>query len=98
MKFLQDIYPHCKGCGYCCWKAKCWNALREHGYGDEVCPSLKWDGERHVCALMGLPGDEGEAYRKDLFAGEGCCSPNNSWRREPLKDRTHYEYEKDETV
>jgi len=37
---------------------------------------------------MQLPGTLGETYRKELYAGEGCCANLNSWRREPLKDRT----------
>ena len=37
---------------------------------------------------MSLPGEIGRQYRLELHEGAGCCSPLNSWRREPLVDRT----------
>ena len=37
---------------------------------------------------MTIPGLLGEQYRTELFAGLGCCSNLNSWRREALQDRT----------
>ncbi len=79
----------CIGCGFCCTKAKCAAGQRLYG-GADMCPALLWDdkAQRHVCDLMQLPSGLGELYRKELYAGEGCCMNLNSWRREPLKDRT----------
>ena len=37
---------------------------------------------------MTLSGIIGESYRKELYAGEGCCMNLNTWRIEPLQDRT----------
>ena len=76
----------CIGCGFCCIKARCVASQRLY-QSAEVCPALKWDGKRHFCDLMFLPGIIGEGYRKELYAGEGCCSNLNSWRTEPLQDR-----------
>ncbi len=78
----------CIGCGFCCIKAKCGAGVRLYGGGKGICPALIWNGERHVCDLMELPGDLGRTYRTELFAGLGCCSNLNSWRREDLADRT----------
>jgi len=77
----------CIGCGYCCTKTKCGAGNRLYASAD-ICPALKWTGERHICDLMELPGSLGETYREQLYAGAGCCSNLNSWRYEPLKDRT----------
>ena len=82
----------CVGCGFCCMQTPCGACLRIYP-GAKICPALKWNGKRHYCDLMTLPGNLGAEYRKELYAGEGCCSNLNSWRREPLQDRT----QKDET-
>jgi len=86
-KSLQDNVKPCIGCGFCCLKTKCIAAQRLYPSA-EKCPALKWNGERHVCELMELPGTVGAAYRAELYAGEGCCANLNSWYYEPLQDRT----------
>ena len=79
----------CIGCGYCCTKSTCMYGNHLHpGLHDKICPELLWDGTRHVCKPMLQPGKAGEDCRLALYAGEGCCSNLNSWRREPLQDRT----------
>ena len=78
----------CIGCGFCCTKAKCAAGARLYPTAKGVCPALKWNGTRHVCDLMEIPGALGAQYRKELYAGEGCCMNLNSWRTEPLQDRT----------
>jgi len=78
----------CIGCGFCCTKTLCDVARRVYSTIYTPCPALVWTGERHVCKLMTLPSRLGETYRQELYAGEGCCSGLNSWRREPLIDRT----------
>jgi hypothetical protein len=80
----------CVGSGYCCAKAPCVAAMREH---PELlggpCPELEWNGERHLCGLLMNATEEKAKWLKEQLAiGAGCCSPLNSWRREPLKDRT----------
>lgn len=77
----------CIGCGFCCTKAPCVASVRLYP-GAETCPALVWTGVRHVCNLMGIPGIVGEAYRKELYAGAGCCCGLNTWRIEPLQDHT----------
>lgn len=79
----------CIGCGFCCFKTKCGVAMRLWPDADH-CPSLIWSesDERHYCELMLINGKLGEGYREQLYAGAGCCSNLNSWRYEPLKDRT----------
>lgn len=76
----------CIGCGYCCVKTKCDAGVRLYS---EItpCPALLWDGERHVCKLMQLPGTLGDSYKEQLHAGAGCCSNLNNWRRETLVNR-----------
>ena len=77
----------CVGCGYCCIEAPCTAAVRIYG-PVRKCPSLSWDSEsnRYFCHLMLCPGAIGERYRKELYAGVGCCSGLNSWRLE-VKER-----------
>jgi hypothetical protein len=76
----------CVGSGYCCMKSQCQLSTERHGYVKGACPELKWNGERHLCGLM--LDDKGGDYAKFwLSEGAGCCSPLNSWRREPLRDR-----------
>lgn len=81
----------CMGSGYCCVKSQCIFSVEAHGrlQPGKVCPSLLWNGERHLCELMqeGLGKFTDEYVKRTLAEGEGCCSPLNSWRREPLKDR-----------
>jgi hypothetical protein len=88
---MQNIgkIKECIGCGFCC-QTPCGAGARLYP-GAKPCPALKWNGERHVCDLMTLPGSLGPEYRKELYAGEGCCSNLNSWRKEPLQDRTKKE-------
>jgi len=78
----------CNGCGFCCYKAKCVAAARLYPAA-EICPALKWTEEkkRYVCDLMQLPGNLGEIYRKELYAGEGCCMNLNTWRKVVQKRR-----------
>ena len=50
---------------------------------------MRWNGERHLCGVVVDADEEKEAWlKKNLYIGEGCCSPLNTWRREPLKNRT----------
>lgn len=78
----------CVGCGYCCTKAPCGAAVRLYR-GATICPQLTWNEEdkRYFCGLMLISGQLGEYYRKELYAGEGCCSGLNSWRRD-VKERS----------
>lgn len=77
----------CVGCGFCCLKAICEVGARLYGPGVTQCPALEWKESRYVCKLMELPGDQGLAYRLELYAGEGCCAGLNTWRQD-VKDRT----------
>lgn len=72
----------CVGCGYCCMKAPCGVAVRLHGTGLSRCPHLKWKGSRYVCLLMVGDSEVAREYRRELFAGIGCCSGMNSWRKD----------------
>jgi len=76
----------CVGCGFCCIKSKCSAGQRLYKSAD-VCPALIWSEEkkRYYCDLMILPGMVGEGYRKELYAGEGCCSNLNSWRNNVIE-------------
>jgi len=76
----------CVGCGFCCIKAKCVAGSRLYKSSD-ICNALVWreDQKRYICDLMTLPGIIGEGYRKELYAGEGCCSNLNSWRNDVIK-------------
>ena len=84
---MKKIRP-CIGCVYCCTKCACVTVKMLYNNGLEKCPELIWNGERHVCGLMLLPDPLGHQYRKELASGEGCCSSLNSWRYEPIIDRT----------
>lgn len=86
-------YRQCVGCGYCCTKTPCTAARRIYGNGVTSCAALHWNGTRYICKLMALTGDMGEQYKRELYAGQGCCSPLNTWRtdvrlreREPKED------------
>jgi len=76
----------CVGCGYCCIKAPCTASARLYP-GAISCPQLIWDEDksRYFCGLMMLPGDLGKFYRRELYAGTGCCSSLNSWRKDVKK-------------
>ena len=71
----------CVGCGYCCMKTPC-DASRRLYSGATICPQLLWIDNRYECGLMKIPGMIGEGYRKELYAGEGCCSGLNTWRKD----------------
>lgn len=73
-------YHSCVGCGYCCRKAPCSVAMRIFGNSIKECPALMWDGSKYFCELCKKDGYLGEKYRKELYIGEGCCSPLNSDR------------------
>lgn len=72
----------CVGCGYCCISAPCVAALKLHGSHLNHCPELHWNGARYVCRLMLREGKTGAFYRRELYAGEGCSSGLNTWRRD----------------
>jgi hypothetical protein len=76
----------CVGCGYCCIKTPC-DASRRLYRGADHCPQLLWieEDKRYKCGLMIIAGLVGEGYRKELYAGEGCCSGLNSWRQDVKK-------------
>lgn len=85
--FLDGILiKPCVGCGHCCITAKCSAGQRLYKSSD-VCNALIWSEEknRYICDLMELPGILGEEYRKELYAGEGCCQGLNSWRNNVIK-------------
>jgi len=86
-KKLKGI-DQCVGCGYCCIESRCIASLRLYRVAD-ICPALTWDEIlcRYNCDLMQLPGNLGMEYRKVLYAGAGCCSNLNSWRKD-VKRRT----------
>ena len=81
----------CIGSGYCCWKAPCMLAQRVHGPVSGPCPSLVFDKGRHWCGEV-LKADEDDKLKiiDNLAIGAGCCSSLNSWRREPIRDRTKW--------
>jgi hypothetical protein len=58
------------------------DACRRLYPGVKICPQLIWIDDRYECGLMKISGLIGEGYRKDLAAGEGCCSSLNSWRKD----------------
>jgi hypothetical protein len=78
----------CVGCGYCCMQTPCSVAKRLYP-GVVECPQLIWDvlDSRYYCGLMKLPEPLGSEYRQSLYAGAGCCSTLNSWRKD-IKRRT----------
>lgn len=73
----------CVGCGWCCIKTQCGVSLRLHGKQNR-CPELIWsiDENRYFCRLMTFETSLSDAYKKELYAGEGCCASLNSWRRD----------------
>lgn len=74
----------CVGCGYCCMKTPCWVAFRVYGYSIKECPALLWDTARYICVLIRDHPD----IAKELYAGEGCCSRLNSWRKDVVRRDT----------
>lgn len=89
----EPVERPCVGSGYCCVKAQCAVSVAMHGVQPLGCPELEYNEteRRHQCALMLRPGKEGERYQLLLHARAGCCSPLNSWRREPPRDRRRLE-------
>ena len=88
-KLGVEIKP-CVGCGFCCIKAICSTGARIYGPSVNLCPALEWRETRYYCKLMELPNQQGFDYKKELYAGEGCCCNLNDWRRD-VKDRTSEE-------
>jgi hypothetical protein len=84
-------YPvrECVGCGYCCIKTPC-DAARRLYPGARSCPQLLWieQESRYKCGLMMIAGPVGQGYKSELYAGAGCCSGLNSWRKD-VKKRDH---------
>ena len=82
----EIITQPCVGCGFCCLKVPC-EASRRLGYGSTKCQFLLWveQEKRYKCELMMFAGPLGEAYRKELYAGAGCCSNLNTWRKDVKK-------------
>jgi len=80
------ITKPCVGCGFCCITAKCAAGQRLYKSSD-ICNALIWSDEdkRYYCDLMQLPGIIGDQYKEELYAGEGCCSNLNSWRKNVIK-------------
>lgn len=79
----------CCGCGYCCITAPCGAFPVEDVQKWRGCPELEFDGERHWCGLVLRASDDiKETLYAGLAIGAGCCSGLNSWRREPIQDRT----------
>ena len=76
----------CVGCGYCCIKTPCDVARRLYP-GVRSCPQLLWieEDNRYKCGLMMISGPIGVEYKKELYAGAGCCSALNSWRQDVKK-------------
>ena len=86
----------CLGCAFCCYKAPCVASVRLYPSA-KVCPALLWseDENRYVCDLMTIPELVGESYRKELYAGEGCCMNLNTWRKD-VKNRDEEIHEKEQ--
>jgi len=76
----------CVGCGYCCSETQCDASRRLYRSADH-CPQLLWMEEegRYKCGLMLIAGPVGLGYRAELYAGAGCCSGLNSWRKDVKK-------------
>jgi hypothetical protein len=86
------VSDDCIGCGYCCHKAPCAIGQRLHG-NTAPCPELHFAGGRHWCRWViaqELKQDEAEGImaKRAIDVDGGCCSGLNSWRREPIVDRT----------
>jgi hypothetical protein len=81
------IVSPCVGCGFCCIQTPCWVAYRV--YGEEIgrtCPALVFSNEqsRYLCHLIIDDPNIGI----ELYAGEGCCSDMNGWRKDVIPRRT----------
>ena len=83
----MDKRNECIGCGFCCWKTPCARGAMVYGTS-APCGGLVWDGTRHWCQLA---IDNLEMMTEMIHIGAGCCSSMNSWRHEPLQDRTKWE-------
>ena len=79
----------CLGCGYCCRMHPCELAYQVHG-DIKDCPSLKWNGVRHICEIVA--SDPEKYARYDNYAvdgiGSGCSSSLFNMWREDIRDRT----------
>jgi len=94
---VEEPTRPCLGCGFCCMKAPCGvltdrvKAALEDGWPNG-CPELVFDEVegRHWCGvILSLKtATDREKLKTNLSVGEGCCAGMNSWRREPLRDRT----------
>jgi len=73
----------CKGCGYCCHKAMCAPGVMLVGKMERHCPGLYWDSSenKYRCAYA----KNNNTFAAAIWAGEGCCSPLNSWRKDVRK-------------
>jgi len=91
LRELEEIWPECVGCGYCCKKVRCAVSFiaEEHlnindlykveGKVPETepeCPYLYWDTDRYKCFLA-----QNEYFREMLAINTGCTSTLNSERR-----------------
>jgi hypothetical protein len=94
-KKVISLPPTCVGCGFCCKESICLVGIRyfisldkEIKLADlkDGCPALTWNGQRYVCELVSIPGQEGEDLREDLNIGTKCCSPETNWRND-IKER-----------
>ncbi len=86
---MQITVKDCIGCGFCCVKTTCMAGLENYD-SSRPCKGLVWDDfeTRHYCKLCRGDNQPAYFYRKHLHVGAGCCAGLNSWRREPLQDRT----------
>ena len=90
---VEPAYPPCIGCGYCCWKCVC-SVGRNRGlrYSAAPCPLLVFHDGRHWCSVVEeAQGSYRELVCHNLSIGAGCCESMNSWRFEPIIDRTGWE-------
>lgn len=77
---LSAIKP-CVGCAHCCRTAMCAVGFRVFGSVAGHCPALTYKDGRYWCDLCRPSSLVAGRYRKELFIGEGCCSPLNSDRQ-----------------
>ncbi|MBW2673560.1 MAG: hypothetical protein JRD89_09130 [Deltaproteobacteria bacterium] len=72
--------PACIGCGYCCSKTPCPFGATRYGAGAPCGGLVERDG-RHWCrAVLEAKGEKRQWLKRNLYIGEGCCSPLNSRR------------------
>ena len=78
---IKKPYPACYHCGYCCNVTPCWVARRLKKVDkDNKCMLLTKKGEQYFCEAAKDP-----ELKKELYQGEGCCSPMNSLRHEIIR-------------